>query len=76
MKISLRVGDRVFYRGGKTIWTIEKIENPSWQTERYFELVNENGRHATAFSASDVRLILEIDKAENFDVVVMEKQYA
>ena len=76
MKISLRIGDRVFYRGGKTIWTIEKIENLAWRKARTFNLVNENGSHKSYVESDDLRLILEIDKTENFDVVLMEKQYA
>jgi hypothetical protein len=79
MKLSLNVGDKVYNRGGKNIWTIIKTdigsEVTSWQG-RWFKLQNEKGDKHTHAYASDLTLILEIEKSEDFNIAILEKQYA
>lgn len=71
MKVSIEVGDKVFYRGGKTPWTV--IETPETSMYQTYKLTNVEGdKHKRYVDATDLRLILEIEKADDFGIFVKE----
>jgi hypothetical protein len=76
MKLSINVGDEVYYRGGKTTWTVLEapdLTNKITAKDRWFTLVNlKTGIFKTA-EDFDLKLIFRIEKNGFFDVVIEER---